>query len=193
MDNSRPDTRSKIIETAIDMIGRQINLNFTIREIAEKANVNLASVNYYFRSKENLISEVEQHFTHETQLTYDLLNDAKISPKKRIENWAENMMEKLIEYPGIIFLMVTKLISDGNQKAGIADLIDNSEYNLTPIIKEITGITDDLAVSIKAMQLFSGVITPVLFYHGAGRTFKVDIRNSEDRLKYIRSLVESIL
>lgn len=49
------DTRSKIISVAIDLIGRHSNLNITTREIAKKANVNLAAINYYFRSKENLL------------------------------------------------------------------------------------------------------------------------------------------
>ena len=59
MDTARTDTQSKMMATALDMIGKQANLNFTIREFAKRAGVNLASVNYYFRSKENLISEIE--------------------------------------------------------------------------------------------------------------------------------------
>jgi AcrR family transcriptional regulator len=193
MDNPKMDTQSKIISTAIDLLGRQVNLNFTIREIAEKANVNLASVNYYFRSKDNLISEVEQHFVNEMSLIYEELHKSGVKPENSIKNWAEKTMEHLIEYPGILFMMVTTLITDVNKKASIVKLIDFSEYHLTPTIKKLTGINDETEISFKVMQLMAGVIMPVLLYHGAGRTFKIDINDGHIRTNYIDSLIKSIL
>ena len=80
---NRIDTQDKIISTAIDMIGRQINLDFTIRSIAEKANVNLASVNYYFRSKDNLINEVEKHFVRESRRIYEEITGLGMEPGKK--------------------------------------------------------------------------------------------------------------
>lgn len=193
MDTPKMDTQSKIIATAIDLLGRQVNLNFTIREIAEKANVNLASVNYYFRSKDNLINEVEQHFTNETSLIYAELHKPEIKPENRIKTWAEKTMEHLIEYPGILFMMVTTLITDVDKKASIVKLIDSSEYHLTPTIKELTGVNDEAEISFKVMLLMAGVIMPVLLHHSAGRTFKIDINDSHIRTNYIDSLVKSIL
>lgn len=192
MDNQKMDTQSKIIATAIDMIGKQANLNFTIREIAEKANVNLASVNYYFRSKENLLVEIERIFTCETQLIYDDLYSLDVSPRERIRNWACKIMEQILEYPGIIFLLVTKLLQNREQNAGVTSLIENSESSLMPVLKEMTGITDDIAISAKALQLLSGVIAPVLFYHATGKSFKVNICSPSERLAYIESLIDSI-
>ncbi|NMD43626.1 MAG: helix-turn-helix transcriptional regulator, partial [Firmicutes bacterium] len=43
------------MKTAVEIIGREGNLNVTIREIAERAAVNIAAINYHFSSKENLI------------------------------------------------------------------------------------------------------------------------------------------
>ncbi len=192
MENSRQDTQGKIIATAIEMVGRQANLNFTIREIAEKAEVNIASVNYYFRSKDNLIEEVEKHFIRASQLIYAELAKEECSPGERLKNWAMKTMEQMMEYPGIIFLIVTRLINDRGEKAGMAELLDTLEQNIRPVISQVTGRNEDLEVSIKIMQLFSAVIAPVLFYHGAGRTFNIDILKRNDRLKYIQSLLESI-
>lgn len=193
MDISKLDTQGKIIATTIDTIGRQANLNFTIREIAEKAEVNLASVNYYFRSKDNLINEVERHFANEIQRLYDELDCSQANPEDKIRVWAEKIMEQLMEYPGIIFLLVTKLLNDRSGTEGIAGLIEKSEASLTPIIKELTQITDDTNVAIKVMQLLSGVIMPVLFYHGAGKTLNIDILSKENRVRYTEALVESVL
>ena len=169
MENSVLDTQSRIIATAVDMIGRQINLNFTIREIAEKAGVNIASVNYYFRSKDNLINEVERHFINEISLTYEELKKSGQDPNEQIRKWAMKTMESLMEYPGIIFLIVTRLLSDRSDKAVITEMLDMIEQNLVPFLKKLTEKNDTPTVSIKIMQLLSGVIAPMLFYYGAGK------------------------
>ena len=54
----------KIIEAAIDCIEQFGLKGATNRRIAEKAGVNLAAINYYFRSKENLIERVMETTLH---------------------------------------------------------------------------------------------------------------------------------
>lgn len=194
METEKSDTQSKMVATAIDMIGRQVNLNFTIREFAEQAGVNLASVNYYFRSKDNLIDEVERHFMRELRKTYGELSQAESSPKTRIVRWAERLMHQLMEYPGVLFLMVTKLISDGRQSEGVIELIDNSEMLLAPIIRSLTGMPeDDPKCSHMVMQLIAGVVTPILFHHGIGRTFGMNLKDPRERSDYVELLVNNIL
>lgn len=190
---NRIDTQDKIISTAIDMIGRQINLDFTIRSIAEKANVNLASVNYYFRSKDNLINEVEKHFVRESRRIYEEITGLGMEPREKIRLWAAKTMDQIMEYPGIIYLIVTKLLNDRNENTGVVGLMDTLEQSLIPIIKESMGIQDNITASIKLMHLFSGVVAPVLFYYGAGRSFNIDMRNSNDRSRYIDALIDSVL
>lgn len=190
---NRIDTQDKIISTAIDMIGRQINLDFTIRSIAEKANVNLASVNYYFRSKDNLINEVEKHFVRESRRIYEEITGLGMEPREKIRLWAAKTTDQIMEYPGIIYLIVTKLLNDRNENTGVVGLMDTLEQSLIPIIKESMGIQDDITASIKLMHLFSGVVAPVLFYYGAGRSFNIDMRNSNDRSRYIDALIDSVL
>ncbi len=189
----RMDTQDKIIATAIDMVGRQINLDFTVREIAEKANVNLASVNYYFRSKYNLLNEVEKHFVLESHRIYEEVARLNAGPREKIKFWAMKTMEHMMEYPGIIYLIVTKLLHHKGKNAGIVGLIDTLEHSIMPLVKELMGVADDFTASVKLMQLFSGVVAPVLFYYGAGRTFNIDMRSSKDREAYVELLIESIL
>lgn len=194
MDTARTDTQSKMMATALDMIGKQANLNFTIREFAKRAGVNLASVNYYFRSKENLISEIESLLKSQLQKTYEELKRSEFDPRTRILRWAERLMHQLMEYPGVLFLMVTKLITDGRQNLGITELIDNSEEMLAPIITDLTGIDeDDPRCSYIIMQIVAGVVTPILFYHGVGRTFGINVSDPDVRQEYIESLVDAIL
>jgi hypothetical protein len=97
-----------------------------------------------------------------------------------------------MEYPGIIFLIVTRLLSDRSDKAVITEMLDMIEQNLVPFLMKLTEKNDTPTVSIKIMQLLSGVIAPMLFYYGAGKTFNMDITDKDERLKYIDHLVAGI-
>ena len=177
MELDKLDAKSRIMHAAVDLIGRQSNLNFTTREIAKKAELN----------------EIVQFFEKETNMIYQELNKTHIEPKDRITKWANRTMEHLIEYPGILFMLATKLIKDNGNDAEINSMVENLKLNLEPIIKEYLKAKDKEAVSFKATQLLSGVITPILIYHGVGRKLEFDINNESTRKKYISSLIDSIL
>lgn len=189
----KQDTRSKIITVAVELIGKQVNMNVTTREIAREANVNLASINYYFRSKDNLFNEVEQFFANESRKIYEELEQPDVEPRDKIARWALRIIEHLMEYPGILFMIATKLIQDQGKNPGIVELINNSEASLRPIMKELTGLDDEEAISFKEMQLMSGVLTPVLMHHGAGNSFGIDLNKQETRVRYIESLINTVI
>lgn len=53
-----PDTRTRLIAAARTLFAERGFQNATIREIAARANTNLASINYHFRSKDDLYRAV---------------------------------------------------------------------------------------------------------------------------------------
>lgn len=53
-----PDTRTRLIAAARTLFAERGFQNTTIREIAARANTNLASINYHFRSKDDLYRAV---------------------------------------------------------------------------------------------------------------------------------------
>ena len=110
MINNIPDARAKILETAANIIGRERNINLTIREIAKRAEVNIASVNYYFRSKEKLIYEVELLMLEKISQIFSMLSDDRPNIRKRLISWADSYVKRLLEYPGIIYLIGTRIL-----------------------------------------------------------------------------------
>jgi len=57
MPEEAQNTEQKILATAIDCINEEGINKVTVRMIAERAGVNVAAVNYYFRSKDRMMQE----------------------------------------------------------------------------------------------------------------------------------------
>jgi len=190
MISEKNDPRSRILEAAAEIIGKERNLNLTVREIAERANVNIASINYYFRSKENLLDEVELLLMEKIRSIYTDLDDFKLNTKDRLVNWANNLIKHLLDYPGIIYLIGTRVLEREN--TSIDQYIRLLETDLDPLVKELTGSKDTNIVGFKVLHLISGVIYPVLIFSGIEGPAGIDINDETKRKKYIRSLIASI-
>ena len=188
-----PDARERIIKAVLVLIGEKGDINPTVREIAQKANVNLASINYYFRSKKNLLTEVEKYFAEEINQITSMLNDENIKKVERIFMWANEMMTQLAEYPGIIWMLASKVINKNSVDKSMKKFINIKHSPLKKLVIEITGNKDDKLASLKAIQIFSGIINPLIMQYGVGKGFGIDFRDKKIRKRHLDTLIKSIL
>ncbi|MFU0799296.1 MAG: hypothetical protein ACFWUE_01310 [Xylanivirga thermophila] len=193
MDLKKMDTKSRIMATAIEIMGRNANIDVTVREIARQANVNIASINYYFGSKEQLFIEVENTLVRGIDDIYGVLSDNSNSMRVNLINWADDLMQYLLEYPGIIFLWASRVIKDKTDNQDIIKLIAYSEVNLNEIVKQLTGTANADEIEFKVIQLISSIISPVIMYLGIGEHLVIDINDAAVRKSYITSLIDSII
>lgn len=192
------NTRDKILTVAIDIFGSKGEV--TIREITERAGVNIASINYHFGSKNNLLKEVEKHYS---EILYNMqnkiINDSSYSPKEKLIYWANSIMEYMLKYSALIILVTNLVSKDIHYNPG---LLKRFFFNLDlkgeieEIIGEITNIKDEHALNCKYTQIFSGILGPILFQtiftaYESERVF-YDINKYEERMIYIKKLIDSI-
>jgi len=140
MATEKASTRTRIMKAAVEIIGKEGNLGATVREIAEKAGVNIAAINYHFSSKEKLIEEVERVAMEQVTLIYDSLLDGRGSLRERLMRWADKLMSYLIDYPGIIYMLGAKVLQGENKGAGMEDYLSISDVRLKPVVEELTGL-----------------------------------------------------
>ena len=57
-ENESTKTRERILQIACEVFAKRGFRNTTIRDICQQAHVNIAAINYYFSSKENLYEAV---------------------------------------------------------------------------------------------------------------------------------------
>lgn len=185
--------KDKIINAALKLITKKGNMNFTIREVIIDAEVNIASVNYYFGTKKKLIQEIEKKFLHTFQEFQIILKNTQISPKQRLIQWSYALLEYLVNNPGIVLILTNKLIltEDFDMEYEIFTQ-DNNRY-LSEIIKEITGIEETEQIQLKVIRFNADLFFPMLFVGNSENLFGLPFQDEGTRNKYIKSVIDSIL
>jgi TetR/AcrR family transcriptional regulator len=81
----------------------------SVREIAKEANVNLAMINYYFRSKENLVSIIIEKLSKKyyDKLNPIIISDMELVPK--IEKYVSQFIDMLADEPGMVLFLLAVL------------------------------------------------------------------------------------
>jgi len=199
MNGEQLETKEKILNATIDIVGMKGEA--TIREITEKAGVNVASINYYFGNKNNLLKEVENYYAEKLLKSgYDILLDTSLTPQNRLFKWALNLIEYMYKYPALIAIIV-KLTNDDKSynPVMIKKIYFNDEIQeiIEDIIKDITKIEDNRILNFKYLQLFSGILGTVINHvvvsiYGDKKSI-LNLGDPEELRQYIRLLIDSIL
>lgn len=190
--NSEP-VEIKIIEAAIECIEQFGLKGATNRRIAEKAGVNLAAINYYFRSKENLITRVMETTLNNAFDWDDIQELPGNTAKERCIAVFDDLIEGGCNYPGITRAHFYDLITDGNYDSKIVKrycgfikkLSEDLYQRGTPLTREQL----NLAVSQIASACFMAILAPKLNEDSLGLNFC----NAETRHQFVTTLVEKLI
>lgn len=122
-------TETKIKEAALELFEKYGSKGTTVRKVAEKAGVNLALMNYYFQSKDNLFLDIfNELFSQYRNFGIPLLLDRSLSFEKRLENYYDNMIAGMDKRPGLPMFILSELHFNGNLSAENG-LPDSSDIN----------------------------------------------------------------
>jgi AcrR family transcriptional regulator len=113
---SNEATFDRLLQVAVEAFAEHGFRDTTIREICTRANVNIASVNYYFRSKEALYIKALHFAFQESNRLHPqtaLLNKS-LSPETRLGLAIDNFLHKLLDDSqlGFHIKLITREISD---------------------------------------------------------------------------------
>ncbi|HAB62068.1 MAG TPA: TetR/AcrR family transcriptional regulator, partial [Lachnospiraceae bacterium] len=91
----------KILDSALYRIGKQGTCNVPIRAIAKEAGVNVSAINYYFRTKEEMLRNTKEFFINNSIEIYSILDQEEYSEEERLILFANEIMEYTIHYSGL--------------------------------------------------------------------------------------------
>jgi len=132
-------TRKKIIIAAIECTEREGIQSVTVRDIAQQAKVNVAAINYYFGTKENLMAEMLRFTLYDTVAeNIEELEQANPDPYLTIKAWFMDFLQGMIRFPNI-------------SKAHIYGPMMNSDYRgvIVEWLNDFSGRLADKIVELK--------------------------------------------
>lgn len=89
----------RLLQVAVEVFAECGFREATVREICSRANVNVASVNYYFRSKEALYAQALAFAFQEANRLYpqNAILDKGLPPEQRLTLFIGNFIHKLLD------------------------------------------------------------------------------------------------
>lgn len=140
------------------------------RDIAEKAGINLALLNYYFRSKQKLFDIIMMETMHGFfQSMVSVFNDEQSTLDQKLELIAERYINMLLQHPHIPIFLLNELRNNPSgfiEKVNLNLLIMNSIFfkQLLAYLQAKKSNMHPLQVMINMMSLvvFPFVASPVL-------------------------------
>ncbi len=180
MNVSEPNTESAILEAARKLFGRQGFAGVSLQDIAKEAGTTKSMINYYFRSKEKLFTQIfRQEFQH-LFTSIGMVMASDLSLKEKISQIIQLDMDKLIQMPQLpVFILSelhrnTDIILKDLENIPIQNLLLRLEKDIDAEVKKgkINKIEPlELMMNIQSLTIYPIVAKPMLI-HRLGITEK---------------------
>lgn len=121
--------------------------NITARQIAGRANVNLAMINYYFSSKDNLISEAIGRTIESSATKWKEMLELDMLPKEKLRLMLYELCDMVVEQSKFTKVSILHIITQQEI---------TQPYYILPILKDFYGSSkSELELKIIAYELIS--------------------------------------
>jgi len=142
----------RLLQVAVEVFAECGFREATVREICSRASVNVASVNYYFRSKEALYAQALTFAFQEANRLYplDAIFDNDLPPEQRLTLFINNFLHKLLDdsHLGLHSKLIAREIADPTKALDeiIRTAIVPQFTLLQKIIQQILGVSPDKVI-----------------------------------------------
>lgn len=104
------DKRLHILDAAEELFSERGYEGTSVRDIAARANVNLAMISYYFGSKEKLLTAlVEYRAGYTSGILEEIYNNSSLTPLDKIDKLVDHYVEKITRNARFHCIMTTQL------------------------------------------------------------------------------------
>jgi len=165
-----PDTRSRILEAAVDEFSEKGKYGARMQAIADRAGINKAMIHYYFTDKETLYESVFQFFFSDLFGKFSAIIDEQQSFENKLERLIAAYIDMLSANERIVRLMQREFADKGKTvKKAIRKLSQSGSVFFPEVIRELIdqAKADGVVRNVDTVQtLISIVGMSVLFFVG---------------------------
>lgn len=177
------NVQEQLIQATIKLLTEStVPANITARQIASEAGANLAMINYYFNSKDKLVSTAVEKIIEDRAASLKTIMGKEIPAKQKLVEFIITMTDIMMEYSDITRPSVPYVLLEGKIEV---------PYYILPIIKEcFENKKTETECKIVAYQLISSL--QLIFYRAEDYLSYtgIEIKNEEQRNKLLQTIVE---
>lgn len=156
-------TREQIIAVTLEAIRSEGLAALTIRQIAERAGVNVAAINYHFGSKDALVNHVLVELTSGLRQAFVPLASEDTPPRERLGQFLTDFATVLTRYPDVYRQAIaTGLLGGEAQQQYLGFLRSEGLQTLGRLVREVTGERDDRRLRLRIVAAIGGLVYPLL-------------------------------
>lgn len=189
------DVKRSIMVAAAEIFAENGYRHGTIREIAKKAGVNVAAVNYYFGNKELLYQEVMNSWTEDVFRKYPFLEpeDYSLKPEARLRRFVDSTLGKLFDedtmpWFGKLFVQMVTSEKEEQSEELVRSIYRPSVEVLAEILKEL--VPEAAGEEIEFMA--SAIIGQCVFYYSNRSMIRMVFPGEQEKMRDIAWLGEQI-
>lgn len=190
------DVKRSIMVAAAEIFAEHGYRHGTIREIAKKAGVNVAAVNYYFGSKETLYQQVMNSWTEDVFRKYPFSEqeDDSLKPEERLRRFIDSLLGKLFDeesmpWFGRLFVQMVMNETEEQSKELVRRIYRPSVDVLTEILRDL--VPDRPEDEIQFMA--SAIIGQCVFYYSNRGMIRMVFPDEQEKMADIKWLGEQIM
>lgn len=166
-ENESCTTEEKIIDAARQVFIQKGYSATRTRDIADKAGINLALLNYYFRSKEKLFQLImEEKMQLLVSVIFPLANDEGLTLDEKLRLLIEKYIDLLLENPDLPLFVIGEINANPGRfkdKLQVPDILENSS-----LVRQLRERRSDVEpvqfiVSLLGMTVFPFISRQILF------------------------------
>ena len=186
--------REKMIETTVHILQQQGFKKATVRSIAKAAGVNIASVRYYFGSKEELIGAALEYMMGNLENIVSFLDDNRLTASERLKKYIIAYFHLAREHPALFRSISNPSSEDAKDTYFIYLSLLHSQCweKVIRNVAEVTGYTDEKDLELKAMQIFAAVEFPIILESNKGNSFIQGYTDDAMLSRYVDLLLDNV-
>ena len=196
MDKKLTDKGERIRQRMIDVTSRILReegfKEATVRRIAAEAHVNIASVRYYFGSKEELIGLALDTMMGNFENIVSFLDDPETPAKERLRRYMTAYFQLARQHPAL-FKSITRPSSAAASDTYfvyLTLLYDQCWTKFMRNVGEWTGLTNKRDIELRSLQLFAAVEFPIILESNKAGFFLGQYTDAASLARYIDLLLK---
>lgn len=187
-------TREQIIAVTLQAIQQEGLAALTIRQIADRAGVNVAAVNYHFGSKDALVGEVLGELTSGLRGAFVPLAEESVSARDRLGNFLEQFSRVLWRYPDVYRQAIGSGLMGGDQQGQyLGFLRAEGLQTLRRLVREVTGETGERRLTLRILQAMGGLVYPLLIAPFLEQAAGIQFSDERVRREHVAVCLQSLV